>query len=519
MRIAICCDQDSIDQKESLMSLLKKDHQFVDSEISNDPITVVQSVLDVLLNGKAVVGIIISSCAPVHAIFANKYKGIRCALCTSKQAAEMSRQQIDPKVLCLDSSTNSSSQIGQIVKKFLETPFESGKHQIKKDQITQIENLTAEEMFEEVSEEEEEDDLPIFTKSPEPVKPAEPVFVLKPALLIDSNTQTDYTNEEPEALFDASGKPITLNHTSDYRPSISVPLQISNPNKDENNSEPEFSLERNSTGDIKTLQREIKPSLDLRSSLAEPERTSQPVFVPESLSAIKPNVGPSKAAPIVVPVVKQAAVPVNPVNIKPMQSGQSIQTKGGLGSYLQQKQAEKQAENMIQAQQAQILAMQKMQADMKDMKKGVQAPTLKFVKEKPGRDALASYCEKIVEFADDDFSLLLNEIKNVKEEITAEQMHKIYTRHSKLDVPVNTFKEADCQLMIKYFFTQAMRRDLAQLMRYDPEIYITLDEIIGIMVNEDENLKAATEKQYGTVNNFYQLIPKVMDIYKGNTNE
>ncbi len=58
----------------------------------------------------------------------NKVFGVRAALCVTPYMAEMSRRHNDANVLCLGARIVSPDQAVEIVKVWLATPFEGGRH-------------------------------------------------------------------------------------------------------------------------------------------------------------------------------------------------------------------------------------------------------------------------------------------------------------------------------------------------------------------------------------------------------
>jgi len=71
-------------------------------------------------------------------IAANKVKGIRAGLAVNEFMALRSRQHNDANILCLGRKTN-ESQLAQMVKAFLTTEFEGGRHQTRVDEMTRME--------------------------------------------------------------------------------------------------------------------------------------------------------------------------------------------------------------------------------------------------------------------------------------------------------------------------------------------------------------------------------------------
>ena len=73
-------------------------------------------------------------------IAANKFKGIRAAVCHNPLAAELSRRHNDANVLAMGGRVISDPLIArEIVKAWLEAPFEGGRHQRRIDKIKQFE--------------------------------------------------------------------------------------------------------------------------------------------------------------------------------------------------------------------------------------------------------------------------------------------------------------------------------------------------------------------------------------------
>lgn len=61
-------------------------------------------------------------------IVANRFKGIRAALCRTAEDAEMSRKHNDANVLCLGARFNSEIEVQKIIDAWLGNSFEGGRH-------------------------------------------------------------------------------------------------------------------------------------------------------------------------------------------------------------------------------------------------------------------------------------------------------------------------------------------------------------------------------------------------------
>lgn len=81
------------------------------------------------------IGILICGSGQGMAIAANKFKGIRAALCWSETIARLSREHNNANILCLSSREISEELNFKILKKFITTDFEGGRHQSRIDKI------------------------------------------------------------------------------------------------------------------------------------------------------------------------------------------------------------------------------------------------------------------------------------------------------------------------------------------------------------------------------------------------
>jgi ribose 5-phosphate isomerase B len=84
-------------------------------------------------------GIVIDAVGVGSAIAANKIKGIRAATCHDVESAESSRLHNDSNVLSLGSNFVNRGLARRMVKIFLETAFEGGRHVKRLEKIAKIE--------------------------------------------------------------------------------------------------------------------------------------------------------------------------------------------------------------------------------------------------------------------------------------------------------------------------------------------------------------------------------------------
>jgi ribose 5-phosphate isomerase B len=73
-------------------------------------------------------------------IVANKFKGIRATPCPTEYAAEMSRKHNDSNCLTLGGRTHSLELALRLVRIWLETEFEGGRHERRVQKIRDIES-------------------------------------------------------------------------------------------------------------------------------------------------------------------------------------------------------------------------------------------------------------------------------------------------------------------------------------------------------------------------------------------
>jgi len=80
-------------------------------------------------------GIIICGSGNGVSMVANKYSGIRAALCWLPEIAEMARRHNDANILALPARYITESEAIDIIRIFLTTPFEGGRHKTRVEKI------------------------------------------------------------------------------------------------------------------------------------------------------------------------------------------------------------------------------------------------------------------------------------------------------------------------------------------------------------------------------------------------
>lgn len=87
-------------------------------------------------------GILICGTGVGMSMCANKYRGIRAALCSDTYSAKMTRQHNDANVLCMGARVIGPCLAQDILDSFLSHDFEGGRHTVRVNMISEIENGT-----------------------------------------------------------------------------------------------------------------------------------------------------------------------------------------------------------------------------------------------------------------------------------------------------------------------------------------------------------------------------------------
>jgi ribose 5-phosphate isomerase B len=140
MKIAIASDHAGFEYKERIRQLLGElghaVHDF--GTHSSEPVDYpkfIRPAAEAVARGECERGIVLGGSGNGEAIVANKVRGVRCALCWSLDSARLSRQHNDANVLSLGQRLIPLELALEIVKVWLATPFEGGRHLARIRQI------------------------------------------------------------------------------------------------------------------------------------------------------------------------------------------------------------------------------------------------------------------------------------------------------------------------------------------------------------------------------------------------
>ncbi|MBM3166178.1 MAG: ribose 5-phosphate isomerase B [Chloroflexi bacterium] len=144
MRIAVGSDHRGVELKQAIIGLLKglghEHHDFgCYSADSVDYPDIAKEVALAVSAGKFDHGMLFCSSGIGMSIAANKVKGVRAALCCNLLSAERARLHNDANVLCLGQDIVGHDMALDIVRIYLSTAFEGGRHLRRIEKIRGIE--------------------------------------------------------------------------------------------------------------------------------------------------------------------------------------------------------------------------------------------------------------------------------------------------------------------------------------------------------------------------------------------
>jgi ribose 5-phosphate isomerase B len=141
MKISIGNDHAGPDYKKAIVEMLLANGH----EVTNYGTDTIESVdypdfghlvaTDVS-NGKADFGIVICGSGNGIAMTVNKHQNVRAGLCWTKEIAELTRLHNNANVISIPARFTSIPQAVEMVKTFLSTDFEGGRHQTRVNKIS-----------------------------------------------------------------------------------------------------------------------------------------------------------------------------------------------------------------------------------------------------------------------------------------------------------------------------------------------------------------------------------------------
>ena len=143
MKIVVGCDHAAYELKEAIKAkLIGEGHEVIDvgcdSTESVDYPKYGHAVGRTVASGEAERGIAVCGSGIGISIACNKVPGIRAALCTSVEMAEMCRRHNNANVVCMGARMISQELAFDIIDTWMTTEFEAGKHLRRINEIEDI---------------------------------------------------------------------------------------------------------------------------------------------------------------------------------------------------------------------------------------------------------------------------------------------------------------------------------------------------------------------------------------------
>ena len=131
--LVVAADHGGFELKDHLVDLLRERGRQVEDLGTNGPDSVdypdfAALVASRVQAGEADFGVLVCSTGIGMSIAANRFRGVRAAVCTSAYMARMARAHNDANVLCLGGRVVGAGLAGDILEAFLRQGFEGGRH-------------------------------------------------------------------------------------------------------------------------------------------------------------------------------------------------------------------------------------------------------------------------------------------------------------------------------------------------------------------------------------------------------
>ena len=139
MNISIGNDHAGVDYKNYIIQNLNDKYDIknhgTDLESSVDYPDFAHPVSSDVDNKKSDLGILICGSGNGVAMTANKHKKVRAALCWNEELAVLAKQHNNANIVCIPARFISKEEALQIVKSFIQTGFEGGRHERRVNKI------------------------------------------------------------------------------------------------------------------------------------------------------------------------------------------------------------------------------------------------------------------------------------------------------------------------------------------------------------------------------------------------
>jgi ribose 5-phosphate isomerase B len=140
VKVALGCDHAGLVLKPAVLhELSARDLQVIDlgtnGAASVDYPDFAVAVSDMVSSGEADRGVLMCGTGIGMCMVANRFEGVRAALVHDEFTTEMSRRHNNANVICLGGRVLSAEVAARLVRLWLETSFEAGRHQKRVDKV------------------------------------------------------------------------------------------------------------------------------------------------------------------------------------------------------------------------------------------------------------------------------------------------------------------------------------------------------------------------------------------------
>ena len=140
MKVALASDHAGFLYKRIVAELLiDLGHELIDfgtsSEAPVDYPPFIRRAAQAVANASCDRGIVFGGSGNGEAMVANRLRGVRCALCWNVESARLSRAHNDANMLAIGQRLVPEAEVGAIVRTWLTTPFDGGRHEPRIAQI------------------------------------------------------------------------------------------------------------------------------------------------------------------------------------------------------------------------------------------------------------------------------------------------------------------------------------------------------------------------------------------------
>ena len=144
MKVAVGCDHAAVELKSAMIAVLEElGCEYVDFGVGEgekcDYPDMAKTVCEAVASGEFDRGLLLCGTGIGMSMCANKIKGIRAALVTDCFGAKYTRLHNDANVICMGARTTGAGLAAELLRIFLTTGFEGGRHAVRVEKMMGLE--------------------------------------------------------------------------------------------------------------------------------------------------------------------------------------------------------------------------------------------------------------------------------------------------------------------------------------------------------------------------------------------